>query len=119
MIGPLILVLAFGVLLYRKKMKRSTRIWLVLIFSLSIIAITTAGISWDGYVRKAPSHPVIDYLCLGTALISTLSILPSFLWAIVLVASKRWEESVGMLVALLFGMLTFFICDSSWPILRI
>jgi len=118
MLGLIILVAAFVVFLVRRKMKPSTRTWLVVVFALSVTAVTTAGISWDSYIKKEHGNSFVDTVCFGSWLLASCSVFGSFGWSLVLVAQKRWEESLALFVALLIAFYASIVCDSSWPILR-
>ena len=77
-------------------MARSTRIWLLLVSALSVGAV--AAMAMDVTSR------LLGDLCLMGAAFAAVSILPSFVWCIVLARRKRGRDFAGVFSALLVAL---------------
>jgi chromate transport protein ChrA len=108
-----ILLVAFAVLLVRRRMKRATRVWMIAVFTLSVAiivapAIVTAGRSSGSHLTRMHAYVSTDILGFTAVLLVALSILPALIWSVVLLVQKRREESLGVFVGFLMALCAFW-----------
>jgi hypothetical protein len=82
-------------------MKRSTKIWVVILGTLFIVGMTGTALRPQ---MKEPYLLTVAMLQLFVFSTLVISILPSLVWCIVLVRKKRWRDVIGLAGALLLGI---------------